>query len=177
MLATPIWASADADIPGEAWWARIEGTWRPAPGSSEAVAAAVHDATESMNVLTRGIARSRLLNRFTVPSWIRIEHQRGNLVIEFAGSPSQTLPLSGEEVRQNALRLRATVEQGVLHHSGTAPDGRRDNRFRPEESGGLTMETTVVSPNLPIPLHFTLYFVPGAPPASSDARTSRQTQP
>jgi hypothetical protein len=117
-----------------------------------------------------GLHRARL-RRFAPPSQIRMGRREGGFSIEFAGSPPQLLSLSGGEVRQNDLRLRARLEDGALRHTGVAEDGRRENVFRLiGVDGPLMMETTIISPNLPLPVHFTLSFTrEGSSPVADQA--------
>lgn len=159
LAVLPGTAPAAARPPPATGWDKFIGTWQPAPDSRRIIEASIRQTTEPMEFFIRGFARRRLLKRFPPPAWVRMERRNGRFLIEFSDFPPQAFPLNGGEVRTNNLLLRAWLEGGALIHTGASQEGTRKNVFRVDPGGGaLTMETTVTSPRLPRPLHFTLTF-------------------
>ena len=145
-----------------ALWDRFTGDWRVNAGAEKVVEKAVREATESMSVFTRNTARGRLLQRNAPPARIRMQRKEALFILEFAGSPVQSLPISGAPLQQGERTLRVQLDdgpQGALRHTGETPEGRRENVFRTGVSSEvMTMDVTVTSPRLSAPVRYVLEF-------------------
>jgi hypothetical protein len=148
-------------------WDRFTGDWQGSAGAAKVVEKAVHEATETMSIFTRGTARGRLMQRNAAPARIRMQRKEALFILEFAGSPAQGLPISGAPVQQGDRTLRVQLEdgpRGALRHTGETPDGKRENVFRIGSGPDvMTMDVTVTSPRLPAPVRYALEFTRARP--------------
>jgi hypothetical protein len=158
--------------------ARFAGEWQGQATATATVEQAVKQVTDSMSVLTRGIARGRLLKANAAPARIRMQQDGGALRIQFEDRPAVTLPLSGSSVKdgERTMRLEPEGETGAaLRQIGETDQGRRVNVYRlGPGADAMTMAVTVTSPRLPSPLTYTLSFTRaasgGAAPGAYDFR-------
>jgi hypothetical protein len=141
---------------------RLAGEWRGQPTATATVEGAVKRVTDSMGVLTRGMARGRLLTGNTAPARLLMQQQEDTLRIQFDEQPAVMLPLSGDSVTdgERTMRLEPEGEVGdALRHVGETGQGRRVNVYRlGRDTNTMTMAVTVTSPRLPSPLTYTLSF-------------------
>lgn len=161
---------------------RFAGEWQGQPTATTTVEQAVKQVTDSMGVLTRGMARGRLLKTNAAPARIVMQRQGDALRIQFDAQPAVTLPLSGSAVKdgERTLRLEPEGTAGdALRQIGETDQGRRVNVYRLGSGSGagadtMTMAVTVTSPRLPSPLTYTLSFTrtaaAGAAPGAYDFR-------
>ena len=157
---------------------RFVGEWYVNAGAAQIVENAIHQATDSMGSIARGVARGRLNKIHAPPAWIRMRRQAEFFMIEFEGSPARTLPISGAEAQEGELRSRLQFVGGAgggLRQIGETQEGKRENLYRIGNRPDLmTMEVTVTSPRLPSPLRYTLEFMRAQP--SAPAAAPRQSQ-
>lgn len=139
-------------------WDNFVGEWKPGANSSEAVEAGVDRSLEPVNAVMRSVARRQLLAGLA-PTWIRMERQNENFTIVFADKPPRPMPISGAEIQYDGQTFSLRFENGTLRQTVVRSDGTRVNLFRFEKEGDtLTMETTITSPRLTIPVQFTIMF-------------------
>lgn len=139
-------------------WDDFAGKWEPGANSSEAVKAGVDRSLKPVNAAARAIARWQLLAKLA-PTWIRMERQNQLFIIEFADKPPRSMPISGAEILHDGQRFSLQLTDGTLRQTAVRSDGTRVNRFRVGKAGStLTMETTITSPRLTIPVQFTIEF-------------------
>src|SRR5262245_31007013 len=89
-------AGVPAPGPGIESWDRFTGEWRTPTTASQIVEQAINQATASMSVFSRGVARGRLRKANATPATIRLKRRDAVFVIQYDDEPELHLPLSGE---------------------------------------------------------------------------------
>jgi hypothetical protein len=148
-------------------WNAFAGDWQLAGDAGAAerqVDAAIDKATESMNFLTRGLARSRLRSSQKPPKRIRMRLQDQMFTIQPDSAPALSLPISGAAVKNADRTHRVALESGGGHHSlrqvSENQQGKRENVYRLRDgSKSLDLEVTVHSSSLPAQVQYKLQFV------------------
>jgi hypothetical protein len=141
-------------------WENFTGKWLPDANAAQAVADGVDRSLKSMNAVTRAIARRQLIAGFA-PTWVRMERQNEFFTIEFADKPPRQMPISGAGIvlDKQTFSLQLEDEGKALRQTAVRSDGTRVNLFRVGKDGStLTMEATITSPRLTVPVQFTIEF-------------------
>ncbi len=131
--------------------------------SSEGVDAAIETAVAKMNFITRPIARSRLKKSNPAYKRIVIVHKGDLVSVSFDGRRPIEMPADGAPIKWTrddgeVFDVTATVQNGELIQTFKAEDGQRVNTFSANDSGQMTMEAKLTSPQLPTPVIYTLLY-------------------
>jgi len=126
------------------------------------IARAVEDVVARMGVLSRGIARKRLLAASEIPSTIEIAAD-GDLVTVAIDGRRHVARLGGKSVRVRGRdgkrsHMRYRMHERSLVQVFDASEGDRINTFSPREGGGITLHVTIRSPKLPADVRYRLSY-------------------
>lgn len=150
---------------------RFSGTFELAGSRQQAQARvnrAIDEAVANMSWFQRGFARTRLREKNPVRDMTRIEVGDGNVTIEY-GDATYTTPegqwrtvtATGEQVR-----LLQQVVGDRIYQTFRTDDGEKLTVYSVSDDGRqLTLDITVSSPQLPVPLRYELDYrrTDGAP--------------
>lgn len=150
---------------------RLSGTFELAGSRQQAQARvnrAIDEAVANMSWFQRGFARTRLREKNPVRDTTRIEVGGGNVTIEY-GDATYTTPegqwrtvtATGEQVR-----LLQQVVGDRIYQTFRTDDGEKLTVYSVSDDGRqLTLDITVSSPQLPVPLRYELDYrrTDGAP--------------
>jgi len=148
-------------------WNAFAGDWQlvgDVGAAEQQVNAAIDKATESMNFLTRGLARSRLRSSQKPPKRIRMRLQDQMFTIQPDSLPALSLPISGAAAPDAGRTFRVALESGggrlSLRQVSENQQGKRENVYRLKDGGkSLDLEVTVHSGSLPAQVQYKLQFV------------------
>jgi len=148
-------------------WNAFAGDWQlvgDAGAAEQQVNAAIDKATESMNFLTRELARSRLRSSQKPPKRIRMRLQDQMFAIQPDSAPTLNLPISGAEVKDADRSFRVALESGggrlSLRLVSENQQGKRENVYRLKDGGkSLDLEVVVRSDSLPAQVQYKLQFI------------------
>ncbi|HLS81985.1 MAG TPA: hypothetical protein VK025_11335 [Steroidobacter sp.] len=160
VLATLALLAGTVAVAEEPLWV---GTFAVRESSDRAVQAAIETAVEKMNFIARAVARSRLRKTNPVYQRIVIERTDELIAVQFDDRKPIEMPADGSRTRWTredgeVFDVNAEALGGKLVQTFEAEDGRRVNTFSANEAGQLTMEVEVSSPQLPIPVFYTLLY-------------------
>lgn len=142
----------------------LKGTFTLNRQASDDVNAAINQAVQRMNFVTRPVARGRLRNTNQPYQRIVIDWSGGNVSVTTDARAPIVSPAAGTAVawrREDGEQFQLTQrwEGGKLHQRFSADDGSRENVFSVSPDGQtMTMEVTVTSPRLPQPLRYKLVY-------------------
>ena len=126
--------------------------------------AAIEAAVAKMNFIKRPIARGRL--KKTNPAYARVELAGTveDFSVKFDDRKPVQAPLTGKPVSWarddgEKFEVMARQEGSQIVQTFKSPDGQRVNRFSLGADGKLTMDVTVSSEQLPVPVHYDMTFV------------------
>lgn len=140
-------------------------------GERNQVAQSVDRATEDMNLIARGIARSRLKETNRAPETIELTRDGDRLTVfidarRYEGAldaaPVIVTGITGDEV---AMTFR--VAGGQLLQTFRGEDGGRENAFTLVDANTVALDVRVFSPRLPADVVYTLTY--RRPPSSEEA--------
>jgi hypothetical protein len=144
---------------------QFEGNYRFSGGSAQksAVKTAIESVVDEMGLLSRGIARKRLMSTNDVPSRIAIDTE-GQLVTVRIDGRVYTAKLEGSAVKVrdiegNQSRLRYEMRGESLYMILDGEEGDRYNVFTTRDDGkGITMRVTIASSRLPKSVKYRLTY-------------------
>jgi hypothetical protein len=127
-----------------------------------AIARAVEDVVDRMGLLSRGIARKRLLAANAIPRAIEIARD-GDLVTVVIDDRRYVARIGGKPVKVRGSdgkpsRMRYRMRNGSLVQVFDAAEGDRINVFTPREGGGIALHVTITSPKLPADVKYRLSY-------------------
>ena len=141
---------------------QLVGTYAHVGGQAErdAVLAAIEDVVSDMNVIVRGIARSRLQASNPVPKTISIGRDGETIIVAF-DQREHTVPLDGSIIQVvgvtgSTLDYRITVSEGQLKQHFAGSKGTRVNTMQRRGDDRLKVSVKVSSDSLPTPLEYSL---------------------
>lgn len=145
--------------------ASLVGTYRYRGGKSS-VGDAIDTVVDEMSVISRGIARKRLVASNRVPSRVVISQIGDEVTVRFDGR-AYVADLGGESRRVRAAsgevsRLRYQLRDGALRQTFRTDEGERTNTFTRQPDGRLTMSVRIHSGKLPADVRYRLTFEPAS---------------
>jgi hypothetical protein len=156
-------AGAAADAAKVAGAATLVGRYRYDSGRSN-MRKSVDAVVGEMGVLSRGIARKRLLAANDVPKSIAIRQEGTEVTVEI-DKRVYTATLGGGSRRVKGLngdpsRMRLAMRGDALYQTFQTDEGERINAFSAREDGGLNMTVRITSRQLPDDVFYRLVFDP-----------------
>ena len=150
----------------------LRGTWVLDREQSDDINARINTAVARMNVVTRQIARPRLRSTNIAYPRLVVSYDGESVRVEMQGRPSVSSPANGQPVlwqretgrpcaavRGDCVRVTTEWKNGALEQTFAAEDGQRRNLFTTSADGNtLTMNVTITSPRLPLPLTYRLVY-------------------
>lgn len=153
--------------PAESPRDRLAGSFVFAGGAKEVAAkdAAIEKATESMSILTRGLARSKLREKTPVRNAIGISFGNGNIAVTADSTAPAVSPESGSAVSYKSdegtaskLSQKVTAD-GRLAQSFVSDNGTRATTYTLAADGKtLSAAFTIQSDRLPQPIRYVLTY-------------------
>jgi hypothetical protein len=133
----------------------LAGDYRYSGGSGQrkSVTNAIDDVADEMSVISRNIARNRLMKANKIPAHIEIASDGAAITVRMDGK-AYTAKLGGPSVKirdqGQSSRLRYELRGDSLYMFLAGADGSRTNIFTPRDDGkGVTMRVTMKSEKLP----------------------------
>lgn len=166
VLSLVMWFCLGLTTTSDQDWDAFAGTWQlvgEVDAAENQIKIAIDKATEKMGLMTRGIARDKLLNTLKVQRRILMLRQDQVFIIHPDTYIALGMPISGETVKYEERLFRVSLENEgsrlALRHFSQDPRGKRENRYCLEESGkSIEMEVTLSSPQIPAPVRYKLKF-------------------
>ncbi len=165
LVASAATEAASAEAPSAN---AVLGTYRFAGGDAEVrkVERAIDEGVEEMSFLIRGMASRRLKEPNLPSEELRIFIEGANITVARLGHPDISAPADGRAVtwrnpnNGNELKVSHQVsDAGVLTQRLVGERGTSVNRFEVDDSGRLTMKTTIEADKLPSPIRFSTTYV------------------
>ncbi len=141
----------------------LVGTYRFVGGQTEvrAVASAIDDAVDELNLLIRGIARRRLKEPNMPTDEVRISSENGTIIVSRTAQPAVSAPASGQKIRwlnpRNGNELEVShrmTDDGALEQVLIGDRGTSTNVFLLATDGKLVIKSTIEADALRAPIRF-----------------------
>lgn len=141
----------------------LEGRYVFVSAASSDVNAAIETAVAKMNFIKRPIARSRLKKTNPVYQQLSITSAPNGFTIAFDDRRPVTAPTDGTVVKWTredgeVFDVTMRVQGNTLVETFKAEDGARENSFRIEPDGALTLNVVLTSDQLPEPVKYSLRY-------------------
>lgn len=159
--ATPVAPTAPAPTPES----RLTGDFQFAGGDGERAARtrAIEKSVAEVFFAIRGIARTKLEEKTRIASAVTLRFENGQIRCGIPGAPDAVSPADGRSVDYTVggetVKLTQRMDGGRLVQTFASADGSRTNIYVPSDDGErYSMQVTVSSPRLPIPVVYSLTY-------------------
>ncbi len=140
-------------------------------GERSQVAKSVDRATEDMNLIARGIARSRLKETNRAPETIELRREGDRLTVVIDGRRYEGLldapPITVKGITGDEVAMTFRISGDQLLQTFRGEDGGRENAFSLVDATTVVMDVRVFSPRLPADIVYALTY--RRPPTSEEA--------
>jgi hypothetical protein len=154
--ASPAWAASPS----------VVGEFRYAGGKKqrERFEAAVEEVVAELNMLIRGLARSKIMESQTPSAAVEILQTGSDVIVRRTGAPEIRGPANGTPFRwknryRDELELRMRLNGAKLEIRFKGEKSRTTTTYTASEDGSrMTLRTTIKDPRLPKPLRLSFAY-------------------
>jgi hypothetical protein len=163
-VAIICWLGALGGLPAQAQNATLPGVYTNDRQTGDGIAKAIDAAVETMNFITRPVARSRLKKTNAPHRRVTIATGEQEITVAFDANQPVRMPADGHTAKWTredgeVFDVSAQWSGDKLVQTFKAEDGQRTNTFVLGADGrALSVQVEVTSPQLPAPVRYELAF-------------------